>query len=424
MKKFKILVFPCGSEIGLELQRSLNHLKEIELWGGNSVDDHGRFVYKNYIPDIPYVTDANFTVALKEIVSTHQFDAIYPATDMAISTIKKEEELLGCKVIASKSETTEICLNKEKTYSRFKEILNTPRVLDQKSIEYPCFAKPKVGYGSRGAKKITNDTQLTAHLTEFIDCIITEWLPGDEYTVDCFTNFSGALLIVLPRTRSRILNGISVHTKSISNNKDEFIQLAQRINNEIKLDGSWFFQVKRNGKGELVLLEIASRIGGSSSLWKLAGINLPLLSILNAFEFPIQIQATNISIEMDRSLNNAYKIDFSYTRLYIDYDDCILVSGKLNLNAIQLIYQCINNGIKVILVTKHADDVHASLTSFRINNLFDEIIHLPKESKKSTVIPKGPYLFIDDSFSERKDVAEHCGILTLGVESIACLIHE
>ena len=45
----KVLVFPCGSEIGLEIYRSLKYNKDFELIGGASVNDHGEFIYENYI---------------------------------------------------------------------------------------------------------------------------------------------------------------------------------------------------------------------------------------------------------------------------------------------------------------------------------------------------------------------------------------
>ena len=48
--KKKVLVFPCGSEIGLELHRALGKAKEVVLYGASSVSDHGEFVYENHIP--------------------------------------------------------------------------------------------------------------------------------------------------------------------------------------------------------------------------------------------------------------------------------------------------------------------------------------------------------------------------------------
>ena len=49
-----VLVFPCGSEIGLEIHNSLKYSKDFKLYGGSSVDDHGKFVYENYISGHPY----------------------------------------------------------------------------------------------------------------------------------------------------------------------------------------------------------------------------------------------------------------------------------------------------------------------------------------------------------------------------------
>ena len=44
----KVLVFPCGSEIGLEIERALKFNKDYELIGGSSVNDHGMFEYEKY----------------------------------------------------------------------------------------------------------------------------------------------------------------------------------------------------------------------------------------------------------------------------------------------------------------------------------------------------------------------------------------
>ena len=39
------------------------------------------------------------------------------------------------------------------------------------------------------------------------------------------------------------------------------------------MNGSWFFQMKRDSEGHLKLLEIAPRIGGTSSLYRIKGVN-------------------------------------------------------------------------------------------------------------------------------------------------------
>jgi hypothetical protein len=80
----KILVFPCGSEVALEIYRSLEHSIHFTLIGANSIDDHGKFVYKNYIGGLPFLHDESFIEKLKQVIIDHQIDAVYPATDSTI----------------------------------------------------------------------------------------------------------------------------------------------------------------------------------------------------------------------------------------------------------------------------------------------------------------------------------------------------
>ena len=86
-----ILVFPCGSEIGLDIYRCVQYSTYFRLIGGSSVDDHGKFVYNDYIGSIPFVNAPYFLPVMKKIVAEHSIDAIYPATDLAIDVLKKLE---------------------------------------------------------------------------------------------------------------------------------------------------------------------------------------------------------------------------------------------------------------------------------------------------------------------------------------------
>jgi hypothetical protein len=56
----KVLVFPCGSENGIEIFQALKDVVNIELFGASGREDHGVHLYKNYIGDIPYIHDDNF----------------------------------------------------------------------------------------------------------------------------------------------------------------------------------------------------------------------------------------------------------------------------------------------------------------------------------------------------------------------------
>ena len=426
MKK-NILVFPCGSEIALEVYHSVKDSAHFNLIGASSVNDHGMFVFKDYIGGLPFITDEKFIAEIKKIVDERHIDAIYPAMDAVIKVLKTNEELLGCKVIASCAETTEICLSKSRTYEKLAGIIKTPVTYknEKEVVKYPVFVKPDVGYGSRGAKKISTEAELRVYISENPQSLICEYLSGKEYTVDCFTDFNGNLTVVKPRERCRVMNGISVNTKPVVDN-GEFKDFAYKINNKIKFNGAWFFQVKRDENGVLTLLEIASRFGGSSSLFRAKGINFALMSLYNAFDIPVSVIENDYDVEMDRALDNKFKIDVSYNEVFVDFDDCLYLDKKtVNTSLIAFLYRCVNEGKKITLLSKHDDKklgkLDELLEELRVQNLFDRIIHINSDDCKYKYIDNKNSIFIDDSFAERRDIAKNCGIPVFSLDMVEVL---
>lgn len=420
--KKNILVYPCGSEIALEIHRSLRYSRHFNLIGINSVDDHGKFVYENYIGNAPFVDSPNLIEFLKEIIIEHEIDIIYPAMDSVITKLKQFENELGCIVIGSETKTNEICLSKEKTYNLLKDFVKVPTVYTDNFI-FPVFAKPKIGYGSRGAKKINSQSELDYHKSQFDNLIITEYLSGEEFTVDCLTDKNGNLKFAKPRVRNRISNGISVNTFEVSDADNKFNDLAVKINNNLNLQGAWFFQLKKNNKGDLVLLEIASRLGGSSSLYRNIGVNFAMLTVFDALGLNIDITLNNYSIILDRALNNKYKTSISYNEVFIDFDDCLILDDKyFNLELIKFIFQCKNKNVKTTLLSRHMGNLRKRLEDLKVLSLFDRIIHIEKDKLKSNYIDNDKSIFIDDSFSERKDVLNSKNIPVFSPDMIECLI--
>jgi hypothetical protein len=403
-----ILVFPCGSEIALEIYRSICFSTHFKLFGASSVDDHGKFIYENYIGDIPFHNHKDFIPVMQDILKKYNIDAIYPAMDLVAYTLKKSENKLGCKVIGSSLKTTHICSSKALTYKALEDSIYLPKIY--KNIEsaiYPMFIKPMVGYGSRNTYLASSISEANTflekhvHVGEFLLC---ENLPYEEYTIDCFSNKDGKLLYTQARQRARISNGISVNTHHVKNHKAVFDLVANEINTILKPRGAWFFQMKEDSNKEPKLLEIASRLGGSSSLCRAKGVNFAMLSLFDAFDINVEILENKYDVELDRALSNRYKINLEYKNVYIDFDDCIIVNNSVNIQAISFIYKSIKDGKKVILLTRHDGDIEASLKAYRLQNVFDEIIHIDKKEKKSSYITEEDTIFIDDSHQERKDV--------------------
>jgi hypothetical protein len=99
----------------------------------------------------------------------------------------------------------------------------------------------------------------------------------------------------------------------------------------------------------------------------------------------------------------------------------LILDNQINLQVIKLLFQCINQSKKIILLTRHREDLNETLTKYRLLGLFDEIIHLRYGEKKSSYICQADAIFLDDSFAERMDVLKHCNIPTFDCSMIELL---
>lgn len=426
--KYKILVFPCSSEIGLEIHQALKSSVHVELFGASSVSsNHGKYVYKNYIEEVPFVDRPEFIEKLDEIVNFYKIDFVFPAHDSVVLKLAENLRYLHCKVIGSPIETCRICRSKKKTYELLKTKIRVPQIFnysdiisDSNNIHFPLFMKPDIGQGSKGVHIAGNAGDIDFYLKKDKSLLILEYLPGKEYTIDCFTDRHGKLRFSGARERIRISNGISVDTKPIFD--ERFIRLAEIINNNIIFRGVWFFQVKIGAKNELVLMEIAPRIAGSMGLYRNLGVNFALLSIFDALDFDVKIKMNKCEIEMDRALINRFITTIDYSHVYIDLDDTIIIDNKINSFIMLFLYQCLNNGIKVHLLSRHNGNIKEMLSKYRIESLFDTITHIGRGDNKASHIEEKSAIFIDDSFSERRDVSDKLGIRTFETCTIESLI--
>ena len=114
---------------------------------------------------------------------------------------------------------------------------------------------------------------------------------------------------------------------------------------------------------------------------------------------------------------------YEYDTAFLDYDDTIVHEGQVNDLVLRFLYQCANRGVRMVLITRHAGDLAAHMKAHRIApELFDEILHIPQDAKKSAYV-KGPRaVFIDNHFPERLDVKVNCGVPVFDVDAVECLL--
>jgi hypothetical protein len=428
MEQVNILVFPCGSEIGLELHRALKDIRFINLYGGSSTDDHGKWVYKNYIGGIPYITDESFIEKFNKVIDDNNIDFVFPAMDNVIFSLSKMRPLLHAELLTCPDDAAQLCRSKAKTYERLKGCDFLPKTYENADDvdEYPVIIKPAESQGSQGFMILKSRSELEYELSVREGTqVICEYLPGEEYTIDCFTDRNGKLRFYSCRNRHRIKNGISVNS-SLMEPDDRIREIAETINSKMELRGVWFFQLKRNKNGDYRLLECATRVAGTMCLERASGVNLALLTVFDALGYDLEIEPTIPHAEVDRALHNIFRLDIDYNEAYIDFDDTLIVHGRVNFTVLRFIYQCVEKGVRVILLTRHETDIVEDMKAYRIYpELFDEIVCIPRSERKiDHVKPTDRALFIDDSFAERKAMRDAFGVTALGVDAVEALIDE
>ena len=401
MKK-NILVFPSASNLAIEIYYSLNKEKNINLIGCSSVENEITKIFKKNIKIKNFIGDSSFSSKLNNIIKKHKIDLVYPLSDDVGLFFSKNINKFKCGIISSCYETNAILRSKCKTYKHFKDVINVPFVYEDLNLinKFPVFIKPQKGSSSKDCYIVKDNKELNFFIDKIKNPIVLEYLSGPEFTVDCFTDFNGKLLFAQPRLRIFKSLGASSYTKIFPN--EELKEWAFKINEKIKFNGAWFFQTKINNTGDQSLLEIAPRIGASSGINRLNDVNLPLLNIYNHYKNKVEIDSNDFNITGYRYLNYEFDFNFNfYKNIYFDFDDTLLINGKLNAELIKFIIKCINEKINVILISKHKGDLNKKLEKLKIKNLFKEVIHLNKNQDKSMYMKKNSAL-IDDSFSERK----------------------
>jgi carbamoyl-phosphate synthase large subunit len=288
----------------------------------------GKHLHQHFIK-IQKASEPDFIESLLKIVQQHSIQCILPLVTkelFPLSENKHKFEKLSCKVLVSSSDSIELANKKALSYQYlYKTGIAIPKFRIAKTVKefeeaarqlgYPehvfCF-KPSESNGSRGFRIVSDKRDASDLLFSqkpdstylpydqaikilaskpFPELLVCEYLPGDEYSVDCLAENGNAKLVV-PRLRKKMINGISVQGAF---EKDEaIITYCTKIIQTLRLHGNVGIQLKRNENGEALLLEINPRVQGTIVSNLGVGVNLPLLAIFQELGMGIEINNLNI----------------------------------------------------------------------------------------------------------------------------------
>ena len=409
MKK-NILIYPSGAENAIELYNSIKDSVDITVIAASGKADISELIYRNKVEYLPYVQSENFIEALNTLIKDRNIHYIFPTHDSISLFLSQCKDQIDCEIITSSYETNRICRFKRETYKVFKGFDFCPNIFEGLVGEkdYPIFSKPNVGQGSKGIFIVQNRDEHAGLMNSEDDLLFVEYLPGKEFTIDCFTNRNGALQFVGPRERIEIQMGISFRSKSVVK-KDQlrFIEIAEQINAKLEFRGLWFFQLKEDNKGTLKLLEISTRASGTMGYFRHMGVNLPLITLSDYFGLDSEIVSNTYDLELYRATHNRYKYSNEYSSVYIDFNNTIFNDGSLNITLISFIYQCKNLNKSVYLLVNAEDLYEDILIEYNIcKTIFDKIIVLNDKEKKSDLIEKSESIFIGNCLTDKKELVK------------------
>lgn len=416
----RVLVLNCGTLASTDINMALRDNKEFEIWGASTNKNHGVYVYKNYIDDIPNISDPNFIDILNKKIKEYDFKFILaPHEDLAVF-LQKNSDKINATIVCSKYETALLCRYKSKTYKKLEKYDFVPKTFKFEEVkEFPVFMKKDTDQGARHAYKIDNSEELANHVHDE-DMIICEYLPGEEVTVDCFTNKNGKLLFCNPRVADRILAGIDVHARRIELS-EEIENIAKGINKEIEFRGYWFFQIKKDVNGKFKLLEIATRLPGAFSLSRCLDVNLPLLALKDFDGQDVEVSFNNISIEADKQFFGKYSLGIEYDTVYIDFETCFESQEKINTMLMMYIYQLANKKIVKNLLTENKEKAVAFLKQHTTcPKIFENIIEISREKFIDEL--KGNCILLSNDEKLKENVRKNKNIACFSNNIIEALI--
>lgn len=265
---------------------------------------------------IKRVTDDGYIDELINICIENNINLIIPTIDTELHLLSENKDLIekatNAKIMVSDKDVIRIIRDKFKTHDFLKANgFETPRVITDEDIKnknysFPLFIKPLDGSSSINNFKVNNDEELSFFKKYVNNPIIQEFVEGNEYCVDIFTDFEGNPITIVPKLRvaarsGEIMKGKIVKEKRIIEYMKQLVKVLKPLG-EINVD----CMVTED---YISIIEINGRFAGGSPMSFEAGANSPmnLIRLING-----------------ERLN--YNEDYKDGMLALRFDDCVYIN--------------------------------------------------------------------------------------------------
>jgi carbamoyl-phosphate synthase large subunit len=281
----RVLVTGAGGAAGVAVIRSLLARRDLTVYAAD-MDGWAAGLY--LVPAerrrlVEPGRSPGFVPGIAALVAADAIDVVISTVDVELAELATRRDEVAPAVLAAPSaDTIAVALDKLALAERCAPTVNVPRtVLAGVTAlavewEFPVFAKPRSGAGSRGIRVVPDRPALEA-LPVDEDLIVQDLLPGEEYSVDVIADRDGGVVAAVPRTRARVDSGVSIAGRTVRD--DELESTASAVARAIGLVGVANVQLRRDRAGRAALLEVNPRFPGALPLTIAAGVDIPSLVV-------------------------------------------------------------------------------------------------------------------------------------------------
>jgi carbamoyl-phosphate synthase large subunit len=294
---------------------------EVRLLGSDLKKDAVGKYWVEVFATVPPPESDGYVDEVNRICGLHGVDLVIPQTTRETMALSASLKRVNVPVAVSSGPAVRRANSKYELLKTFERLgLPHPRYYLVRSLsglakrarqlgypDIPVVVKPPVSFGSRGFRVLTGGSSWTRKRflsekpsatettleelarildrgagSDFPELLVSEHLPGPEYSVDAFVGKRAQ--VAIPRKREEIVNGISFRT-TLEDRKD-VAKYTLEAANDVGLKYAFGFQFKLDAEGVPKVLECNPRVQGTMVASMFSGVNVIWMAVKEALGEP------------------------------------------------------------------------------------------------------------------------------------------
>lgn len=242
---------------------------------------------------LPKGSDPRFIPRLVELCRAHFIDVVLPTSDAQLEPLAAARVRLsggGTRVAVSPAHSIRKCRDRQSLHRSLSGMVHTVATTpwngthDPARLPYPAIAWPRK-YGQEASVTIAYGPADLGNVPVDGSYVVSEYLPGPEYTVDVFRARNDHILAAIPQFHplarpDTVASSRTLHDAELSRNAIAAVE-------ELGLYGAVQIRFRTREDGQAVVVEVTPRLTTSVALVAAAGIDLVELTLLDTIGAPL-----------------------------------------------------------------------------------------------------------------------------------------